>query len=349
MAFPGNRPHRSAAVRFALSTVADAPGWLYSADGVSMPYGLSDLPPMPRLQVLLSCLFAVIISGTAWGDDRPAPRPSDEKVRISLATINDDGVRTHTVQSPFQPGTTTIRVLTPSQVRSLAALYFLPVEPAEQSQYGDPLKEVLRLKLHERLKIVCVVPGFAQMPWYADHPTDPQIRQESYFLRVVVPFIEKEYPVDKSRSGRWLIGFSKGGYGAVSLLLRHPELFDRAAAWDAPFMLEHPNRYQMADIFDNQQNFDRYRIPQLVTSQVEKLQQEPRLILTGYNLFRDHHTKLHRQLTSQKIPHIYRDGPQREHRWNSGWLEEAVSQLATLPRAPSKTGGKHLQTPLKSM
>lgn len=313
-----------------------------------MRYGLSDLHTMPRLQVLLSCLIAVIFSGTAGGDDLKS-RHGDDSVRISPATICDDGVRAHKVQSPFQPGTTTIRVLAPSQGRSLAALYFLPVEPAEQSRYGDPLKEVLRLKLRERLKIVCVVPGFAQMPWYADHPTDPQIRQESYFLRVVVPFVEKEYPVDKSRGGRWLIGFSKGGYGAVALLLRHPELFDRAAAWDAPFTLEHPNRYQMADIFGTQQNFDRYRIPQLVTSQGVKLQKEPRLILSGYNLFRDHHTKLHRQLTSQKIPHIYRDGPQREHRWDSDWLEEAVSQLATLPRAPSKTGGKHLQTPLKSM
>ena len=29
-----------------------------------------------------------------------------------------------------------------------------------------------------------------------------------------------------------------------------------------------------------------------------------------------------------KIPHAYRDGPQRKHDWHSGWLPEAVHFLA---------------------
>ena len=51
------------------------------------------------------------------------------------------------------------------------------------------------------------------------------------------------------------IGFSKSGWGAFSLLLRHPEVFGRAAAWDAPLMLEQPNRYGMGAVFGSQENF----------------------------------------------------------------------------------------------
>jgi hypothetical protein len=30
-----------------------------------------------------------------------------------------------------------------------------------------------------------------------------------------------------------------------------------------------------------------------------------------------------------KIPHAYRDGPQRKHHWNTGWVDEAARWLVT--------------------
>jgi len=37
------------------------------------------------------------------------------------------------------------------------------------------------------------VPRRSPPPWYADHPTKSDVRQESYFLKAVVPFVEKTY------------------------------------------------------------------------------------------------------------------------------------------------------------
>ena len=37
-------------------------------------------------------------------------------------------------------------------------------------------------------KAIFVAPTFSHLPWYADHPSDASIRQETYFLKVVVPF-----------------------------------------------------------------------------------------------------------------------------------------------------------------
>ena len=92
-----------------------------------------------------------------------------------------------------------------------------------------------------------MAPTFSHLPWYADHPTDPDIRQESYLLEVVIPFIEANYPARADRRGRLLLGFSKSGWGAYSLLLRHPDVFGKAAAWDAPLMMSEPGKYGSGD------------------------------------------------------------------------------------------------------
>ena len=32
-------------------------------------------------------------------------------------------------------------------------------------------------------------------------------------------------------------------------------------------------------------------------------------------------------MVNLKVPHVYRDGPKRQHIWESGWLTEAVELL----------------------
>src|SRR5205814_2357967 len=153
------------------------------------------------------------------------------------------------------------------------------------------------------------------------------IRQESYFLKVVIPFVENHYPVMKGSRGRLLLGFSKSGWGAYSLLLRHPEMFARAAAWDAPLMIDQPNRYGMGDIFATQANFEKYKISPLLEKDAGGLGPGKRLFLLGYGNFRDHHMQTHALLDRLRIEHVYRDGPARKHDWHSGWVSEAVECL----------------------
>ena len=169
------------------------------------------------------------------------------------------------------------------------------------------------------------------MPWYADHPTDATIRQESYLLHVVVPFVARTYPTRTDGAGRLLLGFSKSGWGAWSLLLRHPDTFGRAAAWDAPLAKARPDQFGMPEIFATQPNFQQYEITRLLRDRPTPPQQKPRLMLLGYANFRPHHETIHALLTELQIPHEYRDGPQRQHRWDSGWLNEEVELLVQSP------------------
>ncbi len=142
------------------------------------------------------------------------------------------------------------------------------------------------------------------------------------------------YPTLARPEGRWLLGFSKSGCGAFSLLLRNPALFGKAVAWDAPLMMERPDRYGMADIFGTQENFEKYRIVTLLKKQATGLSQSVQLIHFGYGNFREHHQLAHNLMEELKVAHQYRDGPKREHSWHSGWLPEAVEMLVEKSRNP---------------
>ena len=258
-----------------------------------------------------------------------AAEPADD-IHVSDARRGANGWIVHTVQSPFQAGTTEIRVLTPdgpAAAQPYATLYVLPVEAGDGRRWGDAMLEIKRHDVHNKHRLVCVYPTFSHLPWYADHPQQATIRQESYFLRVVVPFVERTYPVRRVAAGRLLVGFSKSGWGAFSLLLRHPDVFGKAAAWDAPLAMAQPNRYGMEEIFATQENFERYQITSLLKQRSQDLGGRPWLIHLGYGNFRDQHLAVESLLNDLQIPHVFRDGPQRPHAWDSGWLPEAVQLL----------------------
>lgn len=125
-----------------------------------------------------------------------------DAVQVSEAAVDEHGFRTHRVTSEFQAGETLIRVLLPEKFEPgerLNVLYLLPVEANSEHRYGDGLIEAKKLDLANKHRLICVAPTFSHLPWYADHPTDKTIRQETYFLKVVVPAIEKWYPASRTR------------------------------------------------------------------------------------------------------------------------------------------------------
>jgi Putative esterase len=288
--------------------------------------------PLIRL-ALMAVALAVSLPVTflARKGQRPSPETSKiDRPSISEAVKDQHGVLVHTVRSRYQSGETAIRVLVSDQKKPgvrLPVVYVLPVEPRNESRYGDGLLEVRRHGLHDKFQAIFVAPTFSHLPWYADHPTDPQIRQESYFLEVVMPFVESRYPASPEPSDRLLLGFSKSGWGAFSLLLRHPDVFGKAAAWDAPLVMDRPGKYGSGDVFGTTENFENYRITVLLRRRAADLGEDVRLIHLGYGNFRDEHEAFEAIFNKHRVPHRYKDGPRREHRWESGWLPEAVGML----------------------
>ena len=52
-------------------------------------------------------------------------------------------------------------------------------------------------------------------------------RYEDYLLDELIPFVDSTFPTIRDRSARYICGISSGGYTALSIGLRHPELFSK--------------------------------------------------------------------------------------------------------------------------
>jgi len=252
--------------------------------------------------------FLAILACLSFGSSIQAPhgaslaKGSLDKFGVSDAAIDQAGFLSHTVESHYQEGQTEIKVLLPDRLdvdKRYPVLYVLPVETGNGTQFGHGLLEVKRLNLHNKFRLICVYPTFAQSSWYADNDINPKVRYESYLLKVLLPYIENQYPVLRERKGRLLVGFSKSGWGAFSLLLRNPSVFARAAAWDAPLAETSPDSSKkLKDKFGTAQNFQNYRIDLLLKRRAGLLQKEKRLILMGYGGQRDLYLDTHALMVS---------------------------------------------------
>jgi S-formylglutathione hydrolase FrmB len=69
---------------------------------------------------------------------------------------------------------------------------------------------------------------------------DGQYRYEDFLLREFVPLIESRYRVRAGRAFRGVAGISMGGYGALRLAFRHPDLFGAVATHSAAVVAELP-------------------------------------------------------------------------------------------------------------
>lgn len=231
--------------------------------------------------------------------------------------------RTVTVPTTNQLQNGSLRILEPARSTG-RVLYILPVNPGISNQWGDGFDTAVSLGIHNKHGFTLVAPTFTNWPWFADHPTNPKIRQETYFVEEVVPAVDKLFPDHK----RLLVGFSKSGNGAVTLILRHSELFHAAAAWDAPLMKTAPDQFGMIEIFGTTAAFQEYSVPRLLEVHGKEFAgARPRLAILGYDAFEEHTRKAHEALHRLKIPHYYENDTRRVHRWDTGWLQGACRLL----------------------
>jgi putative tributyrin esterase len=61
--------------------------------------------------------------------------------------------------------------------------------------------------------------------YYTNAVDPPQDRYEDYIVGDLISDVESRFPTATGRSNRAIVGVSMGGFGAVKIALRHPELF----------------------------------------------------------------------------------------------------------------------------
>jgi hypothetical protein len=107
-------------------------------------------------------------------------------------------------------------------------VYLLPVEAQQEHVYGDPLAVLRQLDAPRRYRCIFALPTFATIPWYGHHATNPAIRHDADLLQTIIPLVEQRFSTPGTPAGRRLLGFSKSGWGAFSLIARYPEIIGAA-------------------------------------------------------------------------------------------------------------------------
>jgi hypothetical protein len=249
-----------------------------------------------------------------------------------------DGLETYVVTSDYQEKPVRLHVLLPDKLdksKKYRVLFILPAwAPSKEG-----IVEARKLGLANKHDIICVGPEYSSMPWYADNPARPKMRYDSYLPEVIVPFIDRTYPTLARPEGRLLVGFSKSGLGALTQLLRHPDVFGRAGSWDGLLMPDH-----RLEFFGPKENLANYYPPTLLAKNVEAFKGKPaRIAITGYCVpaCQQHTEQLHKQMQKLGIAHYYENSVKRHHDWPSGWLGPLVEVLTADDMAKATPDWKH--------
>lgn len=66
--------------------------------------------------------------------------------------------------------------------------------------------------------------------WYTNSGADPKLAWEDFVILDLIPYVDSHYRTFASRQGRAVAGLSMGGYGALKLAFKYPQMFTAAAS-----------------------------------------------------------------------------------------------------------------------
>lgn len=284
-------------------------------------------------------LFAAIVAATLMALTAPPVVAEEIPYEILRGPVDEDsGVVSYVLRSPYLQGESRVQILRPDTPTN-RILFLLPVTPwpgfeEKWNRLGSGMAEVVKHGYHNQFQFNVVVPDFpAHMPWFVDHAEDQARRHETYMTHVIVPLADRILGL--SNPVRDLAGFSKSGFGSLSLLFRHPTVFHAATVWDPGGILQ-PYAPEKATNLSNAAGsaaqFERYRLASSIQHSAEHFREKRRVALSGYSntKFLQNLRTLHGFLDGEHIPHAYSESIRVPHRWHSGWLAHALTALQQL-------------------
>jgi hypothetical protein len=255
-------------------------------------------------------------------------------LEVQYQGTDANGVQDYQVTSPDNgPGPQALRVLQPSNPAPGVAhnfLFVLPVEPGEGTTFGDGLQVVQSLNLQNQYNLTVIEPSFSIDPWYADNPLDANLQEDTFMSMDLQPWVKANLSTTGSEQS-WLIGFSKSGIGAQTLILRHPDKFTLAASWDFPADMNVYDEYgtNSSDSYGTDANFQaNYRLtPAFLAAHTAPFKANNRIWIGGYQLFQQDMADYGALLTAQGIKHTTETPTAMAHAWDSGWVPIALAAL----------------------
>lgn len=214
------------------------------------------------------------------------------------------------------------------QAAPLKVVYILPVQVTQTPLFGNGLDEVKTLVDNGQIEdnVLFIQPKFNTTPWYANHPTNPNINQEDCTVELF-SLIKAKYNMF-SQIETYLLGFSKSGYGSMLLTMNHPNEIDGIAIWDAPLALDSFITTDMADVFVTVEYLlANYQLNTILSSNNANLEGKD-IFISGYNLWETLSVDFVNDLnTYPNINFTHDPNLDFPHKWSVDWVVPALSFL----------------------
>ena len=183
-------------------------------------------------------------------------------------------------------------------------------------------------RLSEEYNFIIVMPEGEIFSYYLNSPVAKESQFETYISKEVIEKIDGNYRTIKDRKGRAITGLSMGGYGALYLSARHPDIFCAAGSMSGAlnpdmqgWKLPPDMAKNIKQAFENilgpvETNQQRYAEASVI-NMADKLKTESiKLIFDdGVDDFLiEANRELHRRLVFNGTPHDYSERP-GSHTW----------------------------------
>jgi len=249
----------------------------------------------------------------------------------------------YTVASDYQRGRVDVEILRPDNydpMKRYPVVYGLPVNTGRDGEWGHALDEIARRELHNRHQILCVAPEFDIDPWLGDLPEKPThgpwIRQRAFVTEIVVPLVDALYPTRPEQGGRFLLGFSKSGIGALGLLLQNPDTFQAVAVYDNAEMEPGEKIFHDWGMDRSYGTYAHFKATNPLTlldreGSASEAFKTPRVIVLAGS---DQHGGVNRlvaRLEARGVPFHREVFPGMAHSWRQDWLPRAIALMVPTP------------------
>jgi Tryptophan-rich Synechocystis species C-terminal domain/Putative esterase len=225
-----------------------------------------------------------------------------------------------------------VRVLTPQHPSAAyphSFLYDLPVEPGlAQSTWGSGLNELQNQDVEDQYNATIVEPIFPTYSWYADSSTDATVNYETFMADILPKWVESNFSTTGTEKNL-LVGFSKSGYGALDLELKHPSVFSAVAAFDFPADMTSDDQYGGGANYGTQANFqENYELSSSFVSGLKApFTTQDRILISEGPAFQSDVADFDTLLTAQGVMHTLLNQTNDTHSWSGGWLSSAIAGL----------------------
>lgn len=199
----------------------------------------------PMLKSVASFLFLALMAAAIVSCRGKQQTAAPDHPRLTPAVRFDD--------VPFRSSSLSrdmhYRVILPAfipQGRKLPVIYLLHGGGGgyhDWSNYSDVAR-------YAEVGFVLVMPE-GENSYYTNAAERPQDRYEDYIVKDLIADVEARYPAVPKRDSRAIVGVSMGGYGAIKLALKHPDIYGFAAGLSSaldvpsrPFSIKRISQYR---------------------------------------------------------------------------------------------------------